>query len=69
MPAGTGMGCINMDEMKRILNSKEQTADGASQLEAAMNELHRFVMELSQKAGQSEEQGEQLWQDETDPGV
>ena len=44
------------------MHLKEQAADGASQLEAAMNELHRFVMELAQSAGESAEYGEQLWQ-------
>lgn len=51
-----------MDEMKRTMHSEEQTADSSSQLEAAMNELHRFVMELAKKAGESAEYGEGLWQ-------
>lgn len=51
-----------MDEAKRISNSEEQAVDGASQLETALNELHRFVMELAKKAGESEEYGERLWQ-------
>ena len=44
------------------MHSEEQTADSSSQLEAAMNELHRFVMELAKKAGESAEYGERLWQ-------
>ena len=46
------------------MHSEEQTAeaDGAFRLDAAMNELHRFVMELAKSAGESEEYGEQLWQ-------
>ena len=51
-----------MDEVKRTMHSDERTGDDVSRLEAAMNELHRFVAELSQKAGESEEYGEQLWQ-------
>ena len=48
--------------MKRTIHSEGQTTDISSQLEAAMNELHRFVMELAKKAGKSVEYGEQLWQ-------
>lgn len=44
------------------MNSEEQAADSASLLEAAMNELHRYVMDLAQKAGESAEYGEWLWQ-------
>lgn len=51
-----------MDEVKRTMHSDERTGDDVSRLEAAMNELHRFVMELSQKAGESVEYGEWLWQ-------
>ena len=52
----------SMGEMENTLHLEEDAVDHASQLEAAMNELHRFVMELSQKAGQSAGHGEQLWQ-------
>ena len=31
-------------------------------LEAALNELHRYVLELAQRAGESTEYAEQLWQ-------
>ena len=51
-----------MDEVKRTMYSEEQAAADASQIGAAMNELHRFVMELAKKAGESAEHGEQLWQ-------
>ena len=51
-----------MGEVKRTIHLEEQTADYASRLGAAMNELHRFVTELSQKAGESVEYGERLWQ-------
>ena len=51
----------NTDEMNRNLNSEEE-ADRAIQLEAAMEELHRFVMELAEKAGIGTERGEWLWQ-------
>ena len=34
----------------------------AAQLEAAMSELHRFVLELAERAGESPEYAEQLWQ-------
>ena len=51
-----------MNEMKRAMHSEEQAAIGASSLEAAMNELHGFVMSLAEKAGESTEYGEQLWQ-------
>lgn len=36
-----------MGEVKRTIHLEEQTADYASRLGAAMNELHRFVTELS----------------------
>ena len=50
-----------MGEMNRDFNSEEK-ADHAARIEAAINELHRFVTELSNKAGMDAERGEGLWQ-------
>lgn len=36
--------------------------DQSMQLENALKELHRFVLELAERAGESTEYGEQLWQ-------
>lgn len=43
-------------------NGLHSEKDRTALLEAAMNELRRFVMELAEKAGESAERGEQLWQ-------
>lgn len=43
-----------MEEKKNDLN--------AELLEKALKELHRFVLELAERAGESPEYGEQLWQ-------
>ena len=41
---------------------KQQETDQAVQLENALKELHRFVLELAERAGESPEYAEQLWQ-------
>lgn len=51
----------SMSEMNNSSYKKEET-DRAALLEMALDELHRFVMELAGKAGESEEYGERLWQ-------
>lgn len=43
-------------------SKKQPDTDQAAQLENALNELHRFVLELAEHAGESTEYGEQLWQ-------
>lgn len=40
----------------------EEKKAQSAQLEAAMNELHKFVLELAARAGESSEYAEQLWQ-------
>ena len=40
----------------------QETTNQAVQLENALKELHRFVLELTERAGESTEYGEQLWQ-------
>lgn len=50
-----------MSEMNNIPDQKEEI-NRTALLEAALGELHRFVMELVGKAGESEEYGERLWQ-------
>lgn len=61
-----------MEEAKGVVEQESagnvQQADGrqdtasADRLEAALNELRRFVLELTEKAGESAEYGEKLWQ-------
>lgn len=43
-------------------SKKQPETDQSVQLENALNELHRFVLELAERAGESAEYGEQLWQ-------
>lgn len=43
-------------------SEKQPDTDQSVQLENALNELHRFVLELTERAGESTEYGEQLWQ-------
>lgn len=53
-----------MDKGMKTDVGKDNSIEGESRnqaLEAALNELHRFVMELAGKAGESEERGQQLW--------
>ena len=40
----------------------EEKKEQSARLEAAMNELHKFVLELAERAGESPEYAEQLWQ-------
>lgn len=54
---------INKDvdkDMGKDISIEQEPQNQA--LEAALNELHRFVMELVQRAGESDAYGEQLWQ-------
>lgn len=46
-------------KMKDVGNAMEEKNEA---LEAALNELHRYVLNLAEKAGESTEYGEQLWQ-------
>ena len=43
-------------------DKQQETIDQTVQLENALKELHRFVLELAEHAGESTEYGEQLWQ-------
>ena len=43
-------------------SENQQETDQSMQLENALKELHRFVLELTERAGESTEYGEQLWQ-------
>lgn len=47
-------------EVEKDIHTKGESQNQA--LEAALNELHRFVQELAQRAGESDAYGEQLWQ-------
>ena len=51
----------SVSEMDNRPYQQEET-DRAALLEAALDELHRFVMELAEKAGESEERAQRLWQ-------
>ena len=54
---------INKDvdkDMGKDISIEQESQNHA--LEAALNELHRFVMELVKRAGESDAYGEQLWQ-------
>ena len=44
------------------MESMEEKKAQAARLESAMKELHRFVMELAERAGEKTEYAEQLWQ-------
>ena len=57
------MGMMEQEERQhKGQPEKQQETDQAAQLEAALNELHRFVQELAVRAGESPEYAEQLWQ-------
>lgn len=57
------MGMMEQEERQRKGQpEKQQETDQAAQLEAALNELHRFVQELAERAGESPEYAEKLWQ-------
>ncbi|MCH5341374.1 MAG: hypothetical protein J1E01_07895 [Acetatifactor sp.] len=43
-------------------SENQQETDQSMQLENALKELHRFVLELTERAGEGAEYGEQLWQ-------
>ena len=47
-------------DMGKDISMEEVSQNQA--LEAALNELHRFVLELVQRAGESDVYGEQMWQ-------
>lgn len=53
------------DKGMEIDVGKDISIEGESRnqaLEAALNKLHRFVLELAQRAGECDAYGEQLWQ-------
>ena len=53
---------MGMMEQERGQQEKQQDTAQSAQLEAALNELHRFVLELAERACESPEYAEQLWQ-------
>lgn len=50
-----------MGEFRNVSDAGREEA-GEKELEAALNELHGFVAALAQRAGESVEYGEKLWQ-------
>ena len=54
------MGKNMSNDMDKAISIEQESRNQA--LEAALNELHRFVQELAQRAGESDAYGEQLWQ-------
>lgn len=56
------MKVFRLRKGKGIIMEEKNNDTNAQMLEKALEELHRFVAELAQKAGESAEYAEQLWQ-------